>query len=95
MKVGDSISKSLKVRKLKGKKPFKKGTDVSKNVQSDQKETRSCHWCKKLGHLKKDCYVWKRKQEENGGNVVNTTLGVEEVETSVALNVIEVEETGS
>ena len=77
MKVGDSISKSLKVRKLKGKKPFKKGTDVSKNVQSDQKETRSCHWCKKPCHLKKDCYAWKRKHQENGGKAVNLAEEVE------------------
>ena len=23
-----------------------------------------CHYCKKLGHLKENCYAWKRKSED-------------------------------
>lgn len=32
-----------------------------KPKETEQKETRKCHYCKKMGHIKKDCYSLKRK----------------------------------
>ena len=46
---------SLNIKKFKNKKWGKK--DYSKANSKDQKETRSCHWCKKPGHLKRDCFA--------------------------------------
>lgn len=42
------------------KKKFKKKNKESKADVSGAKETRSCHWCKNPGHLKRDCYAWKK-----------------------------------
>ena len=94
-KLGDSTSESLNVKKFKGKRQFKKPNDNLKASSSDQKETRSCHWCKKPGHLKRDCYAWKRKQESSGGKVVNSAEEVEEDGSPEALNVMETKEGGS
>src|SRR6185437_5853562 len=43
-----------------------------------QKETRSCNYCHKIGHLKKDCWLLKRKENlrnrnTNGDKNVNET----------------------
>ena len=58
---------ALNVKKFKKPKFKKKYEENSKGSTSDtQKETRSCHWCKKPGHLKKDCFAWKRKQASEG-----------------------------
>ena len=82
-------AESLNVKKFKGKKVFKKPQESSKNTSSGQKETHSCRWCKKPGHLKKDCYAWKRKQE-NEGKAVNSAEGTQEDdEAHEVLNVME------
>ena len=57
-----------------------------------KKERRS--WCKKPGHLKKDCLAWKRRQENGGGKVVNLAESVGDEEVSEALNVIEGKDSG-
>ena len=90
MRIEDSVSESLNVKKFKGKKPYKKVNEVSKNVPSDQKETRSCHWCKKPDHIKKDCFAWKRKQESLGAKAVNSAEEAEDGKVSVALNIVSV-----
>lgn len=56
-KTQDSSVESLNVKKFRGKKGSKKDRDVFKPSSIDQKETRSCHWCKKPGHLKRDCFA--------------------------------------
>jgi hypothetical protein len=33
--------------------------------QPQQKETRSCYFCGKLGHIKANCYKWKRVNGQN------------------------------
>lgn len=45
----------------RGKSRGPKGRGNSKErSKSREKETRTCHYCKKSGHLKKYCYKWKR-----------------------------------
>lgn len=88
LKAPDNGAESLNVKKYKGKKTFKKPQESSKNTSSGQKETRSCHWCKKLGHLKKDCFAWKRKQESED-KAVNSAEGAEDDEAHEVLNVME------
>lgn len=56
-KAQESIPESLNIKKFKGKKPFKKDKETPKQRNGDQRETRSCHWCKKPRHLKKDCFA--------------------------------------
>lgn len=80
------ILESLNIKKFK-KQKFKKKPEEGKSAGSDQKETRSCHWCKKPGHLKKDCYAWKRKQAE--GNSHPSTDCVEECSPPEILNIME------
>ena len=64
----DGANQALNVKQFKGKK--KKGQNGFKNPQQSKhfdasgKETRSCHYCKKPDHLKKDCFSWKKKQAE-------------------------------
>ena len=58
---------ALNVKKFKNPKFKKKYEENSKASMSDTpKETRSFHGCKKPGHLKKDCFAWKRKQASEG-----------------------------
>ena len=42
-----------------------KMTELTKKGNNDkqQHETHECHYCHKKGHLKKDCWTFKRKQE--------------------------------
>lgn len=78
---------ALNVGKAKGKKKF--FGQNKKQKPDNQKETRSCHYCKKSGHIKRDCFSRKRKkeQEENGGH--NNVVVVEEAAPVQALNVME------
>lgn len=47
--------------KKKNSQEFKRsGKEKGKGVE--EKETRKCHYCKKPGHLKKDCFAFKKKQ---------------------------------
>lgn len=87
-----SEAESLSIKKFKGKKFNKKDAEGPKAASTDRKETRSCHWCKKPGHLKKDCYAWKRKQANGGGKAANSTDCVEENDTPDALNIMEVKD---
>ena len=68
----ESSSQVLNVGKFKGKKKkFNPNGGQKfqnqKQKEGEGKETRIFHYCKKPGHLKKDCYSWKRKQNEEGG----------------------------
>lgn len=50
----------LKSGKGKGNKP-----QFQKSKENDEKrENRFCRYCKKPGHLTKNCFKWKRKQNE-------------------------------
>lgn len=58
------------------------------------RETRACHHYKKVGHLKKDCYSWKRKMSMQGFNSGSSSGSAEFVtkcDDSEVLNVVEVE----
>ena len=85
----EPISESLTIKKFKSKKSFKKDHEGPKGTSKDSKETRSCHWCKKPGHLKRDCYAWKRKQAEEASQGKNSSDCVQEAEASHILNVME------
>ena len=85
----DSTSESLNIKGFKGKKASKKKFDGSKQSGNDQKESRVCFWCKKPGHLKKDCYGWKRKQATSGNQGTNTSDCIESIETAEVLIVME------
>lgn len=80
---------SLSIKKFKAKKGFKKDKEALKSGGSEQKETRACHWCKKPGHLKKDCFAWKGKQAQEGTNPKPSSDCIEEQEITLALNVME------
>lgn len=65
--------------KKESNKKFQKKQDKEKSESG--KETRSCHYCKKPGHLKKACFAWKMKQEQEklgGGETTDLTQEVEE-----------------
>ena len=82
----------LRVFNIKGskaKKPFKKKGEGTKQPCDDQKERRVCFWCKKPGHLKKDCYGWKKKQATSGNQGINTSDYTESNSTAEVLNVME------
>lgn len=86
-KASEAVAESLHIKKFK-KHKFKKKFEDGKPSTSDSKETRSCHWCKKPGHLKKDCFAWKIKQA-NEGKTQNSSDCVEEVEFGEIMNVVE------
>ena len=72
----DASAEILNVKKFKNK--FKPKAGGSKNSQDkekgDKKETRSCHYCKKPGHIKKNCFSWKRKQAAEGTDQGSTDV---------------------
>ncbi|KAL1543753.1 hypothetical protein AAHA92_20688 [Salvia divinorum] len=81
----EAVAESLHVKKLK-KQKFKKKLEDPRPAP-DQKETRSCHWCKKPDHIKKDCFAWKRTQSE--GNSHPSSDYVEDCATPKIPNVVE------
>ena len=87
----DLTAESLSVSANDKQQLKKKGPKKQKQKQGKKevgKESRSCHWCKKPGHLKKDCYAFKRKQaEENKGQ--DTADLAEDVEATEILNVMD------
>ena len=87
-KSSDLLAESLYMKhsEKKGKKKkFQKKQEKDKNEGG--KETRSCHYCKKPGHLKKACFAWKRKQEQEKSSDAETADVTQEVENPEALNV--------
>ena len=73
-------------RSLSSRRSLRK---IPRDPSDTQKETRSCHWCKKPGHLKKDCFAWKRKQASEGKSQ-NTSDCVEGVDPPAQLlNVVD------
>lgn len=62
---GESLNVKQKLIKggfqKKNTQDFKKSSK-EKGKGADGKETRKCHYCKKPGHLKKDCFAIKKKQ---------------------------------
>ncbi|KAL1564721.1 Integrase catalytic domain-containing protein [Salvia divinorum] len=90
--VQDSHSEALNISKYKGKKQglkMKGGKPQQPKAKDNpQKETRECFWCKKPGHLKKNCFAWKKKIAEGQDNQEVVDL-VEEVQQPLVLNVIQ------
>ena len=86
----DTSAEILNVKKFKNK--FKPKAGGSKNSQDkekgDKKETRSCHYCKKPGHIKKNCFSWKRKQAAEGTDQGSTDVVQEEQQMQV-MNIVE------
>lgn len=90
----DVRSQALTVGKFKKKKK-KEGSGgqkqkTQKGSENGRKETRTCHYCKKPGHLKKNCFSWKRKQEQDKDAGGETADVAQEVEVAEALNVSDV-----
>jgi hypothetical protein len=61
-----------------------------KRSKSREKETRTCHYCKKSGHLKKYCYSWKRdrgkmQNSQKKGDDRNTAAAVSKSDDEVTL----------
>lgn len=85
----DPAAEGLNVKeelKKSGKKKFQKKQKPWKEKSGEEKETRSCHYCKKPGHLKKNRYALKKKQHEQL-TASNTADVVEEVQLAEALNI--------
>ena len=61
----------------KGKTDDPKCKGTSKGKGKEGKETRVCHECNKPGHLRRDCFVYKKRIAEKGNK--------EHVETSAAV----------
>lgn len=69
----------LNIKKFKSNFKGKKAGSTYQKIQqakpkeNEEKEMRKCNYCKKTGHLKKDCYFLKRrlaKSEQKGGIAV-------------------------
>ena len=62
-----------------------KGKAMGKGKGKRRKETRVCHECNKPGHLRKDCFVYKKiKAEKEGNSEKNeTTAAVQGATTAV------------
>ena len=86
-KKSDMFPESLNIKKFSMKK-FKQKYEDSKPEVFGLKETRSCHYCKKPGHFKKECYAWKRKQAAEGTSHTNVVSG-EADEVHEVMNVVE------
>ena len=69
--------KSKGKMKGKGKSDDPKGKGKAEGKGKKGKETRVCHECNKPGHLRKDCFVHKKRKAEKGNK--------EKVETSAAV----------
>ena len=64
--------------KGKGKSDDPKGKGKAKGHGKKGKETRVCHECNKPGHLRKDCFVYKKRMAEKGSkDKVETTAAVQ------------------
>uniref|UniRef100_H3GWM8 CCHC-type domain-containing protein n=1 Tax=Phytophthora ramorum TaxID=164328 RepID=H3GWM8_PHYRM len=63
--VGDDNEKQP--RRFKGK-PFRGKGRFKPRAKSESKETRTCYFCKKPGHVKADCYAWKNEQAKQGND---------------------------
>ena len=59
---GKSPSKSS--NKNQSTKNKAKSQDGSNKGNDKEKELRTCFYCKKTGHLKKDCFKWKKNQKD-------------------------------
>lgn len=59
---------------------FEREAHEEKGKDSGEKKTRSCHYCKKLRHLKRNCFTWKKKQaqREQEGTLVDVAEYFEE-----------------
>lgn len=66
---GESLSIKSKFDKNKQKKVYtaeRKPLVHYKGKEPVQKETRICHHRKKVGHLRRDCFFWKKKLSQSG-----------------------------
>lgn len=67
---GKSTSAGLNVRLKQIKEKLHKaiqddrGNSHTKQKDLGDKEVRKCHFCKKSGHLRRDCYAWIRRQQQ-------------------------------
>lgn len=88
-KSSDTAAEVLNVNNDVNKNGKKKGQKKPwKEKSGEGKETRSCHHCKKPGHLKKDCYALKRKLAEEK-KLQDTADLAEQVEVAQVMNVID------
>lgn len=91
VQAGESLN--VKTKQQKGGKfkkfsqDFKKSRN-QKDKESGEKETRRCHFCTKQGHLKKDCYAYKKKQAQKNPKPDATEI-IEKCEGAEVLNVID------
>lgn len=49
----------------KSRGPRTRGNSHNRSKSRDGKETRTCFYCKKPGHIKKNCFRFKREQRKN------------------------------
>ena len=84
-------STSTKKTKGKGKSDDPKGKGKAKGKDERCKENRVCLECNKLGHLRKDCSVFKKRMAEKGGNKerTDTTAAVQGATAAVQGAMIE------
>ena len=76
--IQDQQGTAMSTTSKRGKKDFKK---------EDKKETRKCFTCGKIGHIQKDCSIYKREQKKESGEDKNTdkdTKNVKDVKESKA-----------
>ncbi|KAL1540303.1 hypothetical protein AAHA92_24674 [Salvia divinorum] len=82
----ETAGQALNVNKFKGRKKGKDYNQAKKQKSNTPKGTRSCHYCKKSGHIKNDYFSWKRKEEQDV-NDQNATDIAKEIDAVEILNV--------
>ena len=78
-----SPSKKLRSNNYRDHKSNKEKSDDDDKINKSKNNEVECYYCKKKGHLKKDCYKLKRKKKEEEGKEKGEKSGKESEKTSL------------
>ncbi|KAI9863868.1 MAG: hypothetical protein M1813_003520 [Trichoglossum hirsutum] len=80
-----SYSKAISVTTNRTKKDTNKNAKNSNKNSNKQEKTCECYCCGKVGHIKKDCSIWKWQQKEKNGESNDNTNASNKASTAYNL----------